>query len=518
MSSPLTRRVAPFLTLSLLSLFGGCSLETANDKAGGDTVVLRLATIDGEVNPNDQAFGPEAFVDQLTRVSGGRIKVEVRTEYGDGAADGETKLIRAISSGRVDGGWPATRAFAEAGIPGFQAIETPLTLTSYDAEKALARSDAAVALMRKTDGTGLVGLGLSVGSLRRPFAARSPLVDPDDWQGVHFRTYNSPVQAETIRALGGRPENVGLDWLDKVRHGSLRGAEYDLAQYAHNGGGTIAGNITSNVVLWPKMYVLSLSEDRWGSLTYQQRAWVRLAARRAVATSIARTYDDRSAATRLCSSGARFSAASETQLRTLRSRLEQVVHRIATNPAEADTWREVQKVARDHPAVEGVPAPPDCDGRASSQPVGQVPSRTSELPDGVYRVANTEADVARAGLDNSGGITGTWTLRVADGTFQLSCRPLESPGTDCGHEVFDGPLEAGRLRGAGNQAFFAYDPHLLSRLSGCTLPVSQSRPGACFDGGNYRMAWSIDGTSVTFSDFRGSPDAVYIVQPWRKIS
>lgn len=518
MMSPLTGHVAPVLALSLMSLFGGCSLEKANDKAGGDTVVLRLATIDGEVNPNDQAFGPEAFVDQLSRVSGGRIKVEVRTEYGDGAADGETKLVRAISSGQVDGGWPATRAFAEAGIPGFQAIETPLTLSSYDAEKALAQSDAAVTLMKKTDGSGLVGLGLSVGPLRRPFAAHAALVDPDDWKGVRFRTYNSPVQAETVRALGGRPENVGLDWLSQVRHGSLRGAEYDLAQYAHNGGGTVAGNITSNVVLWPKMYVLALSEDRWGSLTDQQRAWVRLAADKAVATSIARTYDDGGAAARLCSSGARFSAASEAQLRGLRSRLEQVVKRIAQNPAEADTWRLVEKVARDHSAVGAVSAPPDCDGRASSKPVGQVPSHRSGLPEGVYRVANTEADISRAGLDNSGGITGTWTLRVADGTFQLSCRPLESPGTDCGHEVFDGPLEAGRLRGVRDQVFFVYDPHLLSRLSGCTLPVSQTRPGACFDGGNYRMAWSTDGTSLSFSDFRGQPDAVYIVQPWRRIS
>jgi len=42
--------------------------------------------------------------------------------------------------------------------------------------------------------------------------------------------------------------------------------------------------------------------------------------------------------------------------------------------------------------------------------------------------------------------------------------------------------------------------------------------GVDFDGGNYRMAWSTDGTSLSFSDFRGQPDAVYIVQPWRKIS
>jgi len=98
--------------------------------------VLRLATID-RVNNNGQSYGPEAFVENLAKVSGGRLKVEMTTEYDGGAGDAESNLVNAIASGEVDGGWPSTRAFANAGINGLEAVEAPMTLTSYAAEKTL---------------------------------------------------------------------------------------------------------------------------------------------------------------------------------------------------------------------------------------------------------------------------------------------------------------------------------------------------------------------------------------------
>ena len=72
--------------------------------------------------------------------------------------------------------------------------------------------------------------------------------------------YNSPVQADVVRALGGTPANLGFGWIDEVRAGSLRGAEFDIAQYAKNDNSTEAGHVTANVVLWPKVFVLSLEQ------------------------------------------------------------------------------------------------------------------------------------------------------------------------------------------------------------------------------------------------------------------
>ena len=57
-----------------IALVAACSAAPGTDKSGSDTVVLRLATID-RVNNNGQSYGPEAFVENLAKVSGGRLKV-----------------------------------------------------------------------------------------------------------------------------------------------------------------------------------------------------------------------------------------------------------------------------------------------------------------------------------------------------------------------------------------------------------------------------------------------------------
>ena len=194
------------------------------------------------------------------------IKVEVTTEYGHGAPEAESDLVEAIASGEVDGGWPSTRAFANAGISGLEAVEAPMTLTSYAAEKALVSGPVADKLLAKLDGTGVVGLDLAVGPLRRPFAAEAPLLGPEDWAGATFRVYNSPVQTDAVRLLGATPVNLGLGWIDEVQAGRLRGVEFDIAQYAEMGNTTEAGYVTANVVLWPKVFVLSISQERFDAL------------------------------------------------------------------------------------------------------------------------------------------------------------------------------------------------------------------------------------------------------------
>ena len=75
-----------------------------------------------------------------------------------------------------------------------------MTITSYDAERELVSGPVADTVLSRLEGTGVVGLSLAVGPLRRPFAAGEPLLGPEDWQGARFRAFNSPVQADTIAA------------------------------------------------------------------------------------------------------------------------------------------------------------------------------------------------------------------------------------------------------------------------------------------------------------------------------
>jgi TRAP-type C4-dicarboxylate transport system substrate-binding protein len=480
-------------------------------------LVLRLASID-QVNGNGQSFGPQAFVDALGKVSGGRLKIEVKNDFGAGEAGAETDLVKAIAAGDLDGGWPATRAFASAGINGLQAVEAPMTIGSYDAEKALVASPAAKIVLAQLDGTGVVGLGLAVGPLRRPFAATSPLLAPADWKGVRFRTYNSQVQADAMAALGATPVNVGFGWVDEVRAGKLRGVEFDIAQYAHNDESTLAGNVTGNIVLWPKMYVLSLSKKRFDALSDQQRGWVRDAAAQAVTASATATYDETSVAKELCGKGARFVDASPDQVAAMRTSLKPVIDKLAADPRNGPVLQAIQTIAAEHPAAEVPNVELSCRQGVSLGPeVGDIPATTSGLPDGVYRVELTVADVTGAGLDNHAGESGIWTLTVRKGAYEMRCRPIDDAGLDCGHSVSDTPLDVGDLRGSGDLVYFVPDLKRLSKVSGCKLPASETKPGYCPAAGPYRLNWSSDGASLSFRDLNRLEGHELVIEPYRKI-
>ena len=87
------RRVAARVVIAIviLAMTAACTRPRGPTRPAG-TVVLTLATFEPKPNANGQNHGPEAFVQNLGKVSQGRLKVELKTEYGDGAADAESKL------------------------------------------------------------------------------------------------------------------------------------------------------------------------------------------------------------------------------------------------------------------------------------------------------------------------------------------------------------------------------------------------------------------------------------------
>lgn len=471
----------------------GCSGAKAVDKAGGDSAVLTLATID-DVNNNGQSFGPQAFVDNLRTVSGGKLKVEIKKDYGNGDAKAESAIVKAIAAGEIDGGWPSTRAFAGAGITSLKAVEAPMTITNYAAEKQLVTAPVAKSLLASLDSTGVVGLGLAVGPLRRPFAAKKPLLGSADWTGTPFRTYNSPVQEEAIRALGGTPVNFGIEWGGEIKAGRLRGAEFDVPQYAKTDT-SVAPQVTANVVLWPKVFVLSFSRKRFEALTDQQRSWIRDAAERATKASVDATYEESTIASDMCSDGVRFITAAPGEVAGLRRKLQPVLDRLAADPKSGPMLKEIQAIATVNPLADVPNVPEACRQTGKEAPATKIPPEVSALPNGVYRVELTTQEVLAAGLDNHDGNSGTWTLTVRNGTFEVRCRPIGDPSDDCGGTITDGVLVAGDLRGTGHQVWL--------------VPKGKDQP--------FRLTWAVDGKTLVFSEPSASLGAEMVIEPYQKI-
>lgn len=349
------------LTIAALAagLVAACGATPAVDKTGEQVTVLHLATID-VLNSNGQSVAPGVFVRELQQVSAGRMKATISLKYEDGEPTAESDLVTAIAADRVDGGWPATRAFAAAGIHGLEPLEAPLLLTSYAAERDIVTGSAGPEFLHTLDRTDVLGLGLVVGPLRRPWATDAPLLSATDWKGTTFRVYNSPVQSAAVRALGGTPVNASYGFPDLVRQGKLRGVETDIAQYELNGYGPLTPMAARNIVLWPRMLVLTINRRRFDQLTGQQQTWVRQAAQEAVQAAIDYAYDENTPAQTLCQQGVRFVDASSVQLTTIRRAVSPVLAELAADPATSDGLNRVQQVAARHPDPDLPDVPLSC--------------------------------------------------------------------------------------------------------------------------------------------------------------
>lgn len=496
--------------LGVAVLLAGCAAGV--DKAGSETLTLRLASIDGELDPTGTQYGQAAFVEALSGLSDGRLEVEIAWEYGERRADAESDLVRAIADGDLDGGWPSTRAFAAAGYSGMKAIEAPMTLTNYEALSAVIDGPAGEQLLAALDGTPILGLGTTISELRRPFSTK-PLAEPTDWDGVRFRSYNSPVQADAITALGGEPVSAGIDWRERVEAGALDGAELGLG-IGSVVGGDVLPNVTANVILWPKLAVLSVNRERFESLSDEQRGWVEEAAHLAVAAAVDGDYDEADFAEVACSAGVRFVEAPADAIAALRERVQPVIDAIAADPAERALLDEVTKVAQQHPAPDAPVIPAGC-GVGGSGPSSGEDVAFAPIPDGIYRTDVTLDELNAAGLSNSQGYTGTWTMTVDAGTYAYTCRPNALPGTDCGHVPYASEteyanvLEAGYLHGDDRTVRFVYDAAVHDRLAGC---------GSCHSLPTKTVGWQLDGDTLTFSDI-GEPviDELLVIEPWVRV-
>lgn len=506
--NPNSRRLAAGATTAMACLLAACSAPAAQtDRAGGDTVVLHLASSDGEGVDAATYDGPMEFIEAVEEVSNGRLKVDLTWNYGSGAADAESQLVEAITSGDVDGGWPATRAFARAGIEGLEAVEAPMLLTSEVAVEELVSGDIAGDVLSQLDGTDMTAVGLMAAPLRRPVSGEMPLVGLEDWDDATFRVYNSPVQAASVRALGGRPVNMTHSWVDAIRVGDLDGAETDVVTTSLP---TDVHNITNNVVLWPKVFVITFNKEFFDSLTAQQQDWIRDAAARATDASVDAAYDASVDLQAYCDRGTQVHAATAAQLDALHAAVAPVLRDLRTDPETSGLMRVVDRLATQHPGIDAPLPAGGCDG--ADEGGGGLPTTAAPLPDGTYRAEISVEATAEVG--NGDGWSGVWTMRLRDGTYALTCRPLDLPGTDCGTTITDDVLEAGQLKGDEATVWFIGNAKLLSQLSGCELPPTEDDPDACFVVPPYSASWSQEGGQLAFTD---SEAHHLTLAPWHQV-
>jgi TRAP-type C4-dicarboxylate transport system substrate-binding protein len=399
---------------------GGCGGGGSGDKAGGsgEPVVLRMANAYGDLQT---APVVEQFVSQVKARSGGSLRVQVTSRWGDYADDAEQQVVRAVAAGKADLGWAGARVFDTMGVPSFQALQAPMLIDSYALEQAVVASDMPGQMLQGLTKVGVRGLGVLPDSLRKPVAVRHPVLGVGDWRGITFGTLKSQGQAQAIRSLGATPMEVFRRARNEaLSDGRLQGLEMDLFVYEHGGPVQPAPYVTANVTLWPQMDVLFANPDRLGRLTEQQRGWLQQAAQDAAGRAAALADRDAQSLKNACRSGARFANASPADLAALRGAFASVYASLERDPQTKAFIERIQALKRSTSAEAPLAIPAGCTGTAPQQPAASAGTAPADL-NGTYRYLLTKEDARKVGDPEVDQFPHVNTVKLRDGKVDGGC-------------------------------------------------------------------------------------------------
>jgi TRAP-type C4-dicarboxylate transport system substrate-binding protein len=462
-----TRR-ATFATAALLAVAAaaGCA---SGDKAGGSggPVTLRIGTDDPAGRPSGTAM--DEFARQARRLSGGRIRIEpVFQAGGTTSAPGwDQRIAHMVQAGRLDMGVVPARAWDTEGVTSLRALHAPFLVTSDTLLNRIVRGDVADQMLAGLDRAGIVGLALLPEELRHPFAFGQPFLKVEDFAGQVVRVPRSDVAYSTFRHLGARPEDLaGPRFMRAVANGSVRGADAGFAIVS--GSLPRSATATANVTLFPKANTLVIGQRAWKKLDDANRAVLREAARRTVASVVSTRVGERDAARRYCAAGGRVVLADKPDIAAMVE---------ATSPVYAVLERDAQTrglIARIRALKRSLPPDADvagaCDAARTVAAAGAVGD--AHVVDGVWRSNPTYEEGLAAGLPKSVAAEemGLETIRMERGRYDWRWRA----------RIGDKRC-AGRYQVSGNVVFFTDDEPCTGsweaafRRSGRTLRWSRVR-------------------------------------------
>lgn len=375
--------------------------DRAGGMAGNEPTVLRLAQGAGAVPPQ-----LDVWAKQVSRLSGGSLKIEFANSWRSGQPDFEQGVISDVKAGVVDLAWVGARAFDTAGVDSFQALLAPLLIDSIDLEAEVFAKGIPAQMLVGAESVGVVGIGVLPGPLRRMLGRDTAFTTPSAFRDKMIAINQSEVATATMEVLGARPYPVPGTGAEIA---PFEGYEQQLLSIWRNHYEAFSHSVTANVNLWPRPLVVLMGWNAYAKLTAKQQDLLRTAIKDTVgpALEVSRT-EDKDAMPGLCQAGLSFAVASDQNLRDLRSAVEPVYRRLRSDP---DTKRWLEEIT----ALKAGRGPDiaTCDKTVKSP----VPD-ASGIPDGTYQRTMTADDYLKSsdpGISWFKPPRGEWRITFNDG-------------------------------------------------------------------------------------------------------
>jgi|GEM_PF-801390 len=295
----------------------------------GSRTNLRLGFVTTVQHPYGLALA--AFAQRVTAMSHGKVGVSLTAVYGGGD---DLALLSDIRSGAIDGGSVSAPVWQGVGVQSFEALQIPFLITNYAVERGVIAGSLATEMLKGTQALGLTGLAIHEGGLRKPAAVEGCLVEPPDFVGVHMRSVQSDLLAESITALGAIPTTMPLGKVaHAVENGSLSAIEANVGLVYTQKFYEVLTCMSGNVNLWPFPAVLVVGDAAWNAIPAADRAVITQAAGSLATDSLDILTDPASTLLAdLCKAGDGFfffGTATKPQLAALREAVQPVYDRYA---------------------------------------------------------------------------------------------------------------------------------------------------------------------------------------------
>ena len=325
-------------------------------------------------NGNDGYDLLQQFADDAAAATGGTITIEVKQRVHEGEPAYESAIIDDVAAGTYDLGWAAPRPWHGKAVTSFDALMAPFLIDSYALQAAVLESGLEQEMLAGLDGTGLVGLGILPGPLRRVATAEGGVQAPSDLRGKVVGIQDSVIAAMTFEALGGSakaiPSGSALGAVDAV--------EQQLGSIANNRYHKDLPHVTVDLALWPRPVILFANKARFDSLSAEQKTALRGVAKQLLtSTTAALESEDAAALANLCEDGADIVVAGHDATAAFVNAVEPVYDELEKDAATASMLKRITEMKA---GIQTATANTSCRAKSPSP----APQTAGGFPEGTY--------------------------------------------------------------------------------------------------------------------------------------
>lgn len=176
-----------------------------NGVAQEKKVTLKLAT----VIPAKHAYneGAREFSKRIKDATGGAV--EIRVFPGGQLGTGERELLEGMQIGNIDLAVTATGPISGFS-PSMMVLDLPFLFRDHKHVDAVLDGIIGGKLLDDLEKSGLKGLAFFENGFRNFTNSARPLLKPEDFKGLKFRTMENPVHLASVRQLGAQA--VPMSW------------------------------------------------------------------------------------------------------------------------------------------------------------------------------------------------------------------------------------------------------------------------------------------------------------------